>query len=224
VSRVKPVVSSLIGLGLVGALCTPAGAQDKIQLGEVLVFISAGPPDGPRRSGQLFKADRGTRKGESVLVATSASKPNSRNRREVVYELLSPKSVGVLPLVDVLGMHYVKVRPERVEAFERFIAEKVHPAVANLRPDLGILYYKSVNEPDAGTYVALFALTRESRDKYWPKGSDSDELRAAFTPAVKALTKELSTYLVEGSYAADPKLAAAVYESREWTDFVLVKE
>ena len=68
----------------------------------------------------------------------------------------------------------------------------------------------------------MFALTRESRDKYWPGGSDSDELRAAFSPAVRELTKELSTYLVEGSYAADPKLAAAVYESRDWTDFVLI--
>jgi GNAT superfamily N-acetyltransferase len=35
-------------------------------------------------------------------------------------------------------------------------------------------------------------------------------LRAAFTPAVKALTKDLITYLVEGSYLADEKFAAAV--------------
>ena len=76
-------------------------------------------------------------------------------------------------------------------------------------------------ETYAGTYVALFALTRASRDKYWPGGSDSDELRAAFKP-VQGLTKELSTYLVDGSYLADPKFAAAVFESRQWADFVLV--
>ncbi|MGH9373564.1 MAG: hypothetical protein ACRD15_18755, partial [Vicinamibacterales bacterium] len=90
-----------------------------------------------------------------------------------------------------------------------------------LRPDLRLLYYKAVRGPDAGTYITLFALTRASRDKYWPGGSDSDDLRAAFKP-VQSLTSELNTYFVEGSALTDPKFAAAVYESREWTDFVLV--
>ena len=75
--------------------------------------------------------------------------------------------------------------------------------------------------PTPGSYIALFALTRASRDKYWPGGADSDELRAAFAP-LKPLAKELRGYLVEGSYLADPKFAAAIFESREWTDFVLV--
>jgi hypothetical protein len=93
-----------------------------------------------------------------------------------------------------------------------------------LRPDLRVLYYRAAKGADAGSYLALFALTKASRDKYWPGGSDSDDLRAAFSPAVKALTAELATYLVEGTYATDPKLAAAIYESREWTDFVLVSK
>jgi hypothetical protein len=220
---VKPVVSGLVCVAIIGALCTAADAQPTMKLGEVLVFTPAdAKATAPHAGAYLFSADRGSRKGERVFVSPAA-KDTSRGDREVVYRLVSPQSAGMLPDVDVLGMHYVKVRPERSEAFERFIAEKVHPAVANLRPDLRILYYKSARGPD-GNYVALFALTKASRDKYWPKGSDSDELRAAFTPAVKALTKELSSYLVEGSYAADPKLAAAVYESREWTDYVLVKE
>ena len=91
-----------------------------------------------------------------------------------------------------------------------------------LRPDLRVLYYKAVRGPDAGNYIALFALTKESRDKYWPGGSDSDDLRAAFKP-LGALAKDLSAYLVEGSYLADEKFAAAVYESKEWTDFVVVR-
>ena len=95
--------------------------------------------------------------------------------------------------------------------------------MANLRPDLRLLYYKPVSGNTRGSYLAVFALTRGSRDKYWPGGSDSSELRDAFSPTVRALTKELSTYLVEGSFAADPALAAAVYESREWTDFVLIQ-
>jgi hypothetical protein len=106
-------------------------------------------------------------------------------------------------------------------AFEQFVGRTLHPAVANLRPDLRLLYYKAVAGPDAGNYIALFALTRESRDKYWPGGSDSDDLREAFKP-VQPLTTELSTYLVEGSALTDPRFAAAVFESRTWTDFVLV--
>ena len=81
-----------------------------------------------------------------------------------------------------------------------------------------ILYYKDTATP--GSYLALFALTRASRDKYWPKGADSDELRAAFAP-LKPLAEQLRGYLIEGSYLADPKYAAAIFESREWTDFVL---
>lgn len=138
------------------------------------------------------------------------------------YHLVAPEKVGTLPAVEILGIHYTKVRPDRREAFETFVGEKVHPAVGNLRPDIRILYYKSVRGPDEGNYLAVFALTGASRDKYWPGGSDSDELRAAFSAPVRALTKELSTYLVEDTYAADPKLAAAVYESREWTDFVVI--
>jgi hypothetical protein len=138
------------------------------------------------------------------------------------YHLVSPEKAGTLPDVEILGIHYTKVRPERRTAFETFVAEKLHPAVANLRPDIRVLYYKSVRGADEGNYLAVFALTTASRDKYWPGGSDSDALRAAFSPAIRELAKELRTYLVEGSYADNPKLAAAVYESKEWTDFVVI--
>jgi hypothetical protein len=138
------------------------------------------------------------------------------------YHLVSPEKAGTLPDVEILGIHYTKVQPDRRAAFETFVAEKLHPAVANLRPDIRVLYYKSVRGPDEGNYLAVFALTNASRDKYWPGGSDSDALRAAFSPAIRELAKELQTYLVEGSYADNPKLAAAVYESKEWTDFVVI--
>jgi len=39
---------------------------------------------------------------------------------------------------------------------------------------------------------------------------------------VRVHTKELSTYLVPDSALTDEKFAAAIYESREWTDLVLV--
>jgi hypothetical protein len=138
------------------------------------------------------------------------------------YQLLSPGKAGPLPDVDVLGIHYIKVRPDRRDAFEKYVGDTLHPAVGNLRPDLRLLYYKAVRGPDTGSYITIFALTRASRDKYWPGGSDSDALRAAFTPAIRAHTKELLTYLVDASALTDQKFAAAVYESREWADFVLV--
>lgn len=129
--------------------------------------------------------------------------------------------VAELPEVEVLGIHYLKVRPDRCEAFDRFIVEKLHPTVGKLRPDLKLLYYKPVRGTDAGNYLTIFALTIASRDKYWPNGSDSDDLKAAFKP-VQPLTEELKTYLVEGSYATG-NLAAAVFESREWADWVQVR-
>lgn len=177
----------------------------------------------------LLRADRGSRKGQYVLLRNQAgdfrldlSAFANGSVAQTEYRLVSPPTAGSLPEVDVLGMHYIKVRPDRREAFERFVAEKLHPAVARLRPDLRLLYYKAVNGADAGSYVTVFALTTESRDRYWPKGSDSDDVRAAFTPA-RALADELRTYLVDGTYPTGEKFAAAVYESREWTDFVLVR-
>ena len=217
----RHVVAVLVGLSL--TLSTTVHAQDVMQLGPVLVITVVDAK--PERAGEgeyLFTADRGSRKGQHVVVSSSPAKSQVAGTASTIYNLLSPKTAGTLPQLDVLGMHYIKVRPERREAFERFVAEKLHPTVGNLRPDLRVLYYRAAKGADAGSYLALFALTKASRDKYWPGGSDSDELRAAFSPAVKALTTELATYLVEGSYAADPKLAAAVYESREWTDYVLV--
>lgn len=212
------------------SLCVDANtrAQDRIALGEVLVFRLSTEEPGHLPFVHVLQADRGARKGQYLLLTTTETRADAGQRQPgavggAEYHLLSPGKVGALPEVDVLGFHYVKVRPGRRDAFERFVGDKLHPAVANLRPDLRILYYRPVSGQTGGSYLAVFALTKESRDKYWPGGSDSDELRAAFSPAVTELTAELRTYLVEGSYAVDPKLAAAVFESREWTDFVLVK-
>lgn len=199
-----------------------------MKLGEVIVFTPVGAQRPADSTVYVFQSDRGNRKGQYMRAWTGGSKDTrpgavtgSADASE--YQLLSPTKVGPLPDVDVLGIHYIKVRPERRDAFERFVDETLHPAVANLRPDLRLLYYKAVRGPDAGKYITIFALTKESRDKYWPGGSDSDDLRAAFKP-VKVHTKELLTYLVEGSALTDEKFAAAVYESREWTDFVLLPE
>jgi hypothetical protein len=213
----------MIGIGILGG--SSDAEAPKMRLGEVLLMVpfDAAPP--PAADGVVFQADRGGRKGQYLVVTTPATKAGSappQEGRASEYRLLSPETAGRLPDVDVLGIHSIKVRPERAEAFEQFVGRTLHPAVANLRPDLRLLYYKAIAGPDAGSYIALFALTRESRDKYWPGGSDSDDLRTAFRP-VQPLTRELSTYLEEGSALTDPRFAAAVFESRTWTDFVLVR-
>jgi hypothetical protein len=139
----------------------------------------------------------------------------------IEYHLVGAKAIASLPAVEILGIHYTKVRPDRRQALDQFLTSKLHPAVGNLRPDLGLLYYKPVRGTAAENYLAIFALTVASRDKYWPGGSDSEELKAAFGP-VRPFADELRTYLVEGSYATGD-LAAAVYESREWADWVRVR-
>ena len=220
--------TGLMKLGEVLLFTSPTlepGAEPKAL--EPLLAALAAERSEPGVAAHLFRADRGSRKGQYALVRvvdTLRRRQGSTTfdigvRGGVEYQLVAPETVGTLPEVDVLGLHYTRVRPDRVAAFEQFVRGTLHSAVGNLRPDLRILYYKNADAP--GSYLALFALTRGSRDRYWPGGSDSDELRSALKP-VQALTTELRTYLVEGSYLADPKFAAAVYESRDWSDFVLV--
>jgi hypothetical protein len=210
-----------ISVSVLSGLLAPAYAQ-KMKLDNVLVFTPSKdkPPAGSK--GFVLQADRGGRKGQYLVVTTTRS-TGSVPAGASEYQLLSPDKVGALPDVDVLGIHYIKVRPDRRDAFEQFVRNTLHPAVGSLRPDLRLLYYKATSGPDAGSYITIFALTKESRDKYWPGGSDSDELRAVMKP-VRAHTKELLTYLVDGSALTDEKFAAAVYESREWADFVLVPD
>ena len=214
------VLAILMGLSL-------SAQAPKMKLGELIVFTPFGSTRPAGSNAHVFQADRGNRKGDYMLTWTGGSKDTrpvdatGGTAAPSEYQLLSPGKVGPLPDVDVLGIHYIKVRPDRRDAFEKYVSDTLHPAVGNLRPDLRLLYYKAVRGPDAGSYITIFALTKESRDKYWPGGSDSDDLRVAFKP-VSAHTKELLTYLVDGSALTDEKFAAAIYESREWADFVLL--
>jgi hypothetical protein len=216
--------TAIVGLAFGVVMLASQGARAQmIRLGEVLVLTPSDATPAPGANEHLVQADRGNHKGQFYRVWTGAVKTNTppSTDRSTEYQLLSPEKVGTLPAVDVLGVHFIKVLPDRRDAFERFVGDTLHPAVANLRPDLRLLYYKAARGADAPGYILLFALTRQSRDKYWPGGSDSDALRAAFAP-VRVHTKELSTYLVPESALTDEKFAAAIYESREWTDLVLV--
>jgi hypothetical protein len=171
----------------------------------------------------LLRKDRGPHVGRyAVFVTMPGGRAPAMAYTKLfpklsVFQLVAADGVGPLPSVDVLGVHYIKVRPDRVAGFENFVADKLNPAVANLRPDLRFLHYKESGGPN---YLTIIAITRASRDKYWPKGADSDELRAAFTPAVRALAEELKPFLVDGSWGVN--MVAQVYEAKEWADWFAV--
>ena len=218
---------SMRAIGVVIAVLSAlalSGQASQMKLGEVLVFTPASTSDAGAARTYVFQAIAAVAKDGTCTCGpeTPGSLVLRRHRRLPEYHLVNPSSAGPLPDIDVLGMHYIKVRPDRRDAFETFVASTLHPAVGKLRPDLRLLSYKAVSGPQAGSYVTIFALTRESRDKCTGRaGSDSDDLRAAFEK-VRPIAKDLLPYLVEGSALTDEKFAAAVYESRDWSDFVLI--
>lgn len=238
-----------------------------IQMGEV-VIISASPlkknvkPEAfnvfvneafaakakPGISVQLFQADRGKRKGETLLACTAktatdrqaftAGSPftdevlsfSSKHCSDFLenthvyteYKLIGADKFTSLPTAGILGIHYIKVKKERSVEFEKFVVEKLHPAVGYVLPDMQLLYYKATAGEQVGTYITIFAITSvAARDKYWPAGAPETKiLKDAFRPH-QELGKELGNYLVEGSYL-EPSSggAAAFFESKEWTDFI----
>jgi hypothetical protein len=188
----------------------------------------------------LFRADRGNRKGEFLLVyaATKLSDRNTlspgspfTNTRlsdflsnpdsNTEYHLIGAEKFKSLRTVGILGIHYIKVKPDRSNEFEKFVIEKLHPAVSQLLPDMQLLYYKAAAGENAGTYITIFAIESvAARDKYWPSGAPETELlKQAFRP-LNGLAAELGSYLVEGSYLEPKGGAAAYFESHEWTDFI----
>ena len=187
-------------------------------LGE-LQTLRANAPQG--ETSFLLRKDRGPHAGRYAVFVTSpgAGRAAAYARtfpKVVQYQLIGANQLGPLPTVDVLGVHYIKVKPGQGAAFEKFVTDKMNAAVGNLRPDLRFLNYKGAD----GNYFTIIALTKASRDKYWPNGADSDVLKEAFTPAVRALANELQPFLVEGSWGVN--MVAQVYEAKEWADWFAV--
>ena len=201
----------------------------------------------PPMSIHAFQADRGDRKGQLLLVygtdnpsaresfatgspfrdeviAASGKKPSdflTNTHRYTEYRLIGADKFKTRPDVGILGIHYIKVKKEKAAEFEKFVVEKLHPAVGNVLPDMHLMYYKAVSGDNAPSYITIYAITSvAARHKYWPEGApETQPLKAAFKPH-EALAKELSTYLVEGSYLEVGKGGAAIFESKEWTDFI----
>ncbi|MEZ4701458.1 MAG: hypothetical protein R2834_14065 [Rhodothermales bacterium] len=141
------------------------------------------------------------------------------------FELIGADKIKKLPQVELLGVHYIHIIPEKREDFERFVRDKLHPAVVNKIPGMDLLYYKGVRGELAGRYLLIFAIkTDADRARYWPTGSsETQTLKDEFAP-LKDLAQELKTYEVEGTYLPESSGAAAqIFESLEWTDFAILK-
>lgn len=195
-------------------------------------------------------ADRGKRKGELLLTCIAEKESDRRALGKgspftdknfssagtsgklsdflsnpeayTEYRLIGANRMKSLPLTGMLGIHYIQVKPERAEEFEKLVIEKLHPAVGQLLPDMQLLYHKAVDGENQGSYVTIFTIESvEARERFWPTGGAEQEIvRQTFNP-LKELAKELGDYLVEGSYLGPESGGAAAYwESRVWTDFV----
>ena len=141
------------------------------------------------------------------------------------YQLIGANRFTSLPAVDLLGIHYIKVKPERAKDFEKLVINKLHPSVGNLVHDMNLFYYKAVAGDDKGSFITIYAIeTVEARERFWPTGGpEQDIVKQLFSP-LKEIALELETYLLEDSYLKpDPRFGAAIFESLEWTDYVVIE-
>ena len=209
-------------------------------------LVSAGPlwmRKAPGTRLHVLRADRGRRTDEPILVWTFDSRekrdaypaanalPFSSDLLESAgltshvadyaeYELIG--DAAELPIVEILGFHYLQVRPDRESAFERFVTDTLNTALAKRTPGMHLLYFRNVNRASVSNYAALYAIeTVGTREMYWPTGApETEALKSAFRP-LKEIALALSKYMVPGTYLEEDSGAAAAYfESLDWTDYV----
>ena len=202
----------------------------------------------------LLQADRGDRNGELLTVCVAGRKADRKQlpsgspftdkavasvtgklsaqpsaflhkpEAYTEYQLIGAEQFSTLPAVDLLGIHYIKVKPERAKDFEKLVVEQLHPTVGHLVHDMNLLYYKAVGGENKGSYITIYAIASvAARERFWPTGGqEQDIVKQLFAPH-KDLALELSSYLVEDSYLGPESGGGAAYfESLEWTDFVVI--
>jgi hypothetical protein len=139
------------------------------------------------------------------------------------YQLIGADRFASLPSAGLLGIHYIKVKPERTKDFEKHVIEKLHPTVGNLVHDMNLLYYKAVAGQDKGSFITIYAIESvAARERFWPTGGQEQDIVKQLFGPYKDLAKELGSFLVEDSYLKpESGGGAAIFESLEWTDFVV---
>ena len=163
----------------------------------------------------------------ALVTGAMSSRPSNflaRADAYTEYQLIGADQFTSLPEVDVLGIHYIRVKPKRAGDFEKLVKEKLHPAVGNLVHDMKLLYYKGVAGEGKGSFITIFAITSvDARERFWPTGGPEQAIVHQLFGPHMGLAQELGEYLVEHSYL-EPESggAGAFFESKEWTDYVVV--
>jgi len=140
------------------------------------------------------------------------------------YQIIGEDQFSSLPLVEIVGIHYIKVKPEKAKDFENLVVEKLNPTVGHLVHDMNLYYYKAVAGQDKGSFITIYAIESiAARERFWPTGGEEQEIVKQLFEPHKELALELSSYFVENSYLGPESGGGAAYfESLEWTDFVVV--
>lgn len=217
-------------------------------------FVPAWNKATPGPTMYLLQADRGDRSGEFLTICNAETQkdrkklprnsPFTDNAMISVagdlsklpssflenpddyteYHLIGGDQFSSLPSVDLLGIHYLQVKPDMAKDFEKLVVEKLNPTVGHLVHDMNLFYYKAVAGQDKGSFITIFAIESiEARERFWPTGGQEQEIVKKLFEPYKELALELSSYLVENSYLGPESGGGAAYfESMEWTDFVVV--
>lgn len=216
------IKTTLFLLAIIAAYGVAQAQQMK--MGETIIVRqpSANEKVKQQTSMHLFEADRGDRKGELLLVRSGPFRSDENPAQFTQYQLIGANKIKSFRNIGILGIHYLKVKPNRADAFEKFVVDKLHPAVGELLPDMQLLYYKATDGKNKDGYITVFGIeSTGARHKYWPEGAPETRLvKDAFKP-LNNLALELATYLVEGSYLEPSGGGAAYFESKEWTDYIL---
>ncbi len=185
----------------------------------------------------LFHADRGNKKGEFLLVADNNNVSGGSDISDpfssftgiindagsfTTYQLIGADKFGPLPNTGILGIHYIKVRPEKAQEFEKFVTEKLHPQLGHVFPDMQMMYYKALAGNKKADFILVFSIASPAaRDKYWPEGKPETDLLKDRFKQFNALAAELEPFLIPDTYLETKSGgAAAIFESKVWTDFV----
>ncbi len=202
----------------------------------------------------LLEADRGNRDGELLTVCVAQGMNDARQLTKgspfgdksvasvagevsklpsaflqdpgayTEYQLMGGDRISPLPTINILGIHYMKVKPEMKKDYEKFVVQQLHPTVGNLVHDMNLLYYKAVDGKYKNTYITIYAIESvEARERFWPTGGQEQNIVKELFGPYKDLAEELATYLVEDSFLKpESGGGAAIFESLEWTDFVVI--
>lgn len=196
-----------------------------------------------------FRADRGGREGDFLLAWSGMRGRQGRAGEALIpadaldeagltsdqgtsfvsdpgshteYELVGADAAAPLPDVELLGIHQIKVNPEQTAEFEAFVRDTLYSAFEDRGPGMRLLYYKGLRGADPGDYILIFTFdTVDRREQYFPTGQpETEALTEVFRP-MTPVADGLMRYQVEGTYLdRSSGLAAAVFESADWTDYV----